>query len=243
SGLLAGEGHLPLACTADPGNAAPVIGYTDVANVQFAFAMSVTRVHEDPRVTKPFSEAQWKDIDALGEQVDRDLAAHDVRLTQGGEPTFVSVDDMEGPEWNYTALSPKKRELGEILLKRLRQRFGPNGFVHFGQGKWYPGEPLPRWALGVIWRTDGEPMWQHDGLIADTTKPGKSTVATAQAFGERIATALGLPPSMLVTAYEDVPRFLQTEAALPLNADPMQADLANPDERARIARLLGAGMS
>jgi uncharacterized protein (DUF2126 family)/transglutaminase-like putative cysteine protease len=243
SGLLAGEGHLPLACTADPGNAAPVIGYTDVANVQFAFAMSVTRVHEDPRVTKPFSEAQWKDIDALGEQVDRDLAAHDVRLTQGGEPTFVSVDDMEGPEWNYTALSPKKRELGEILLKRLRQRFGPNGFVHFGQGKWYPGEPLPRWALGVIWRSDGQPLWRHDELIADTTKPGKSTVATAQAFGERLAGALRLPASLLITAYEDVPRLLQTEAALPVNADPMQADLANPDERSRLARLLGSGLS
>src|SRR5512134_3022041 len=108
SGLLAGEGHIPLACTADPGNAAPVIGYTDVCNVEFGFAMSVTRVHEDPRVTKPFTEAQWQAIDALGEQVDRDLAAHDVRLTQGGEPTFVSVDDMDGPEWSYAALSPKK---------------------------------------------------------------------------------------------------------------------------------------
>jgi uncharacterized protein (DUF2126 family)/transglutaminase-like putative cysteine protease len=243
SGLLAGEGHLPLACTADPGNAAPVIGYTDVCNVEFDFAMSVTRVHEDPRVTKPFSDAQWKAIDALGEQVDRDLAAHDVRLTQGGEPTFVSVDDMDGAEWNYTALSPKKRELGERLLRRLRTRFGPNGFVHFGQGKWYPGEPLPRWALGLTWRTDGEPMWRHDALIADTTRPGKSTTATAQTFGERLAAVLNLPPSLLITAYEDVPSLLQAEAALPVNADPMQADLDDPGERARLARLLGSGLS
>jgi uncharacterized protein (DUF2126 family)/transglutaminase-like putative cysteine protease len=243
SGLLAGEGHLPLACTADPGNAAPVIGYTDVCNVDFAFAMSVARVHEDPRVTKPYTDAQWAAIDGLGEQVDRDLAANDVRLTHGGEPTFVSVDDMEGPEWIYTALSPKKRELAEVLLKRVRARFAPNAFVHMGQGKWYPGEPLPRWALGIWWRVDGQPLWRHDNLIADTTRPGKSNVATAQAFGERLANALHLPPSLLITAYEDVPRFLHAEAALPVNADPMQADLSNPDERARLARLLASGLS
>ncbi|TMH98358.1 MAG: transglutaminase family protein, partial [Betaproteobacteria bacterium] len=131
SGLLAGEGHIPLACTADPGNAAPVIGYTDVCNVEFDFSMQVTRVHEDPRVTKPYSDAQWSAIDALGEAVDADLAAHDVRLTQGGEPTFVSIDDMDGAEWNYTALGPKKRELAEALLKRLKARFAPGGFLHY----------------------------------------------------------------------------------------------------------------
>jgi hypothetical protein len=138
SGLLAGEGHIPLACTADPGNAAPVIGYTDVSKVEFEFAMSVTRVHEDPRVTRPYSDAQWNAIDALGEQVDRDLAAHDVRLTQGGEPTFVSIDDMEGPEWNYEALSPKKRELGERLVRRLRSSFAPNAFCISGRASGYP---------------------------------------------------------------------------------------------------------
>jgi uncharacterized protein (DUF2126 family)/transglutaminase-like putative cysteine protease len=242
SGLLAGEGHLPLACTADPGNAAPVIGYTDVSKVEFEFAMSVTRVHEDPRVTRPYTDAQWHAIDALGEAVDRDLAAHDVRLTQGGEPTFVSIDDMDGPEWNFTALSPKKRELSEILLARLRARFAPGGFVHYGQGKWYPGEPLPRWALGVFWRVDGQPLWRDDALIADTTKPGRATLATAQAYGERLAQSLGLPPSLLITAYEDVPKLLVAEAALPANADPLAADLAKPDERARLARILTAGL-
>src|SRR4029453_13287825 len=154
-----------------------------------------------------------------------------------------SVDDMEGPEWNYAALSPKKRELGERLVKRLRSRFAPNGFLHFGQGKGYPGEPLPRWALGIFWRTDGQPLWHQDALIADTTKGGAATVATAQAFGERLAGGRRLPPSLLITAYEDVPKLLQAEAMLPPNVDPLQADLALPDERARLARLLSAGLS
>jgi len=242
SGLLAGEGHIPLACTADPGNAAPVIGYTDVAEVEFGVTMTVTRIHEDPRVTLPYTDAQWHAIDALGEQVDRDLVAHDVRLTQGGEPTFVSIDDMDGPEWNYTALSPKKRQLGEILIKRLKAKFAPEGFLHYGQGKWYPGEPLPRWALGVFWRADGVPLWQGDTLIADTTKPGTATVAAARTFGERLAASVGLPATLLITAHEDVPKLLQQEAALPENADPLKADLTKPDERARLARILTAGL-
>ncbi len=242
SGLLAGEGHLPLACTAEPGNAAPVIGFTDECEVAFEFDMQVMRIHEDPRVTKPYTDAQWAAIDALGERVDADLVAQDVRLTHGGEPTFVSIDDMDGPEWNYTALSPKKRELAGDLAWRLKRRFAPHGFLHDGQGKWYPGEPLPRWALGMFWRTDGEPLWSDERLIAKATTRGDATFDTARAFAERLAGALGLPAAMVLTAHEDVPRLLLFEAALPENADPLKADLSKPDERARLARLLSAGL-
>jgi uncharacterized protein (DUF2126 family)/transglutaminase-like putative cysteine protease len=242
SGLLAGEGHIPLACTADPGNAAPVIGYTDECKVDFGFAMHLTRVHEDPRVTKPYSDTQWAAIDALGEQVDAELAAHDVRLTQGGEPTFVSIDDMDGAEWNYTALGPKKHELAEGLLRRLKARFASGGCLHHGQGKWFPGEALPRWALGVYWRNDGEPLWRDDALLADTRQSGRSGLADAGALALRLAESLGLPKAMVITAYEDVPRLLKDEAALPVNADPLRSNLADADERARLARLLLAGL-
>ena len=242
SGLLAGEGHIPLACTADPGNAAPVIGYTDVCEVEFSVAMSLTRVHEDPRVTKPYSDEQWAAIGDLGRQVDRDLDRHDVRLTQGGEPTFVSVDDMDGPEWNYTALSPKKRELAEALLRRLATRFAPGGFLHDGQGKWYPGEPLPRWALGVYWRVDGKPLWQDPALIADTRLPGRADIAAGRQFATSLTTKLGLEPGRVLIAYEDVPHLLAVESALPVNLDPLEADLSQPTERARLARLLAQGL-
>jgi uncharacterized protein (DUF2126 family)/transglutaminase-like putative cysteine protease len=242
SGLLAGEGHIPLACTADPGNAAPVIGYTDVADTEFKVAMTVTRVHEDPRVTRPYTEAQWAAIDALGERVDADLVAHDVRLTQGGEPTFVSVDDMDGAEWNTLALGAKKRELAEALLRRLEARFASGGFVHDGLGKWYPGEVLPRWAIGVYWRVDGEALWHDPALIADTRTEGKTPPAQAGDFITQLAQRLGFPPTMAITAYEDVPQLLLAEAALPDNVDPFKADLSQPGERARLARLLLAGL-
>jgi len=242
SGLLAGEGHIPLACTAAPGNAAPVIGFTDVCETDFGVAMSVTRIAEDPRVTKPYSEAKWAAIDALGEQVDGDLGAHDVRLTQGGEPTFVSVDDMEGAEWNTAALGEEKRELAQVLLRRLKSRFASGGFVHDGQGKWYPGEVLPRWALGVYWRVDGEPLWRDDSLIADASARGGADLANGHDFIQRLAVALGLPAELVLTAYEDVPKLLKDEAMLPANADPLLADLSRVDERARLARLLLAGL-
>ena len=203
SGLLAGEGHIPLACTPAPASAAPVSGSVEPCETQFDFAMSVTRIREDPRVTKPYDQAQWQAINALGERIDIDLAAHDVRLTQGGEPTFVSVDDMDGPEWNTTALSEQKWQLAEQLAWRLKDRFAPGGLVFYGQGKWYPGEPLPRWALGIHWRNDGTPLWRNPALISTAALPAAARPEDAQRFAEAVTAALALPPEHLLAAWED----------------------------------------
>ena len=166
SGLLAGEGHLPLAATPYPDSAAPIAGSVEPCDVDFSVQMSVTRVADAPRVTKPYTEEQWAAVEQLGHKVDARLDALDVRLTMGGEPTFVSIDDMEGPEWNMTADSPQKRRLAGALLRRLSHCYGHGALLHFGQGKWYPGESLPRWALGCYWRKDGEPIWRKPELIA-----------------------------------------------------------------------------
>ena len=106
----------------------------------------------------------------LGRTVDADLVAQDVRLTMGGEPTFVSATDRDGDEWNTAALGPTKRLRAADLLWRLKERFKANGFVHFGQGKWYPGEQLPRWALGCYWRADGAAAWQRSGASSPTKR-------------------------------------------------------------------------
>ncbi len=241
SGLFAGEGHIPLACSPEPGSAAPVSGHTEKCETEFSHAMKVSRVWEAPRVTKPYAEADWLAMLALGEKVDADLKAEDVRLTQGGEPTFVSIDDMEGPEWNVTALSPKKRELAEQLMHRLQARFAPGALLHYGQGKWYPGEPLPRWALGVYWRADGRPIWRDAALAAQDEDYGVAP-AQAKSFAEELADRLSLHPGHVIPAFEDVWKHLRQEQALPVNVDPLKADLKDADERKRLARLLDRGL-
>ncbi len=248
SGMLAGEGHIPLAATAFPSSAAPVTGFTDVCNSEFAFEMKVTRIHEDPRVTRPYPDAQWAEIDALGRAVDRELDAAGVRLTQGGEPTFVSVDDMDGAEWNFTALSPKKWELADALARRLRDRFAPGGLLFYGQGKWYPGEPVPRWALGLHWRRDGRPLWRNAALIAGEITPSADTERAASkgehadAFVRTLARELGLDEGHAIAAYEDPLPLLEIEAGLPDNVDPAKVLLGGHEDRARLRRALEHGV-
>ena len=242
SGLMAGEGHIPLACTAFPSSAAPVSGATDVCETTLDFGMSVTRIHEDPRVTKPYTEVQWAAIEALGQQVDAELKAQDVRLTQGGEPTFVSIDDMDGEEWNYTALSEKKWQLAEALAWRLKAQHAPEGMMFYGQGKWYPGEPLPRWTLGMYWRADGKAVWRDTALIAREASGKKISLADAERFVTTLADALGLSQRYVIAAFEDPLSAIQLEANLPVNLDPLSVPMKDYDERSRLAKLLERGL-
>ena len=239
SGLLASEGHLPLACSPEPGNASPVTGGVDVCEVEFAHTMTLSRIHESPRVTKPYTDEQWTAIRAAGRAVDADLADHDVRLTMGGEPTFVSVDDRDAPEWNLTALGPTKRLRAADLLWRLKGSFADGGFVHFGQGKWYPGEQLPRWALGCYWRTDGEPVWRDPALFADETEPDGHGVADAEHFLRALAARLEVIDDHVLAGYEDIWYYLWRERKLPVNVDPFDARLDDELERARLRRVFG----
>jgi uncharacterized protein (DUF2126 family) len=240
SGLLAGEGHLPLACTAIPSSAAPVSGFTDVCEAKLDVAMTVTRIHEDPRVTRPYNDAQWNAMMTLGQLVDEELKTGDVRLTMGGEPTFVSIDDMDGAEWNFTALSPKKFQLANELLARLRPEFAPGSLVHFGQGKWYPGEPLPRWALSCFWRLDGVAIWEDALLIAFESPKTPATHRDAKSFARTLAAQLGLHPNYAMPAYESVWRTIRDEMSLPANVDPLDPDLKKPAARGKLlAQLAG----
>jgi uncharacterized protein (DUF2126 family) len=242
SGLLAGEGHIPLACTPEPSAAAPISGAVDECETTFEHTMSIRRVWEAPRVTKPYSEEQWAAIEALGHAVDVDLAKHDVRLTMGGEPTFVSVDDPDGAEWNTAALGPKKRALAATLYHRLKERYAPAGLAHFGQGKWYPGEQLPRWSLNCYWRKDGEPIWVNPALIADEKKDYGLDEAAAQRFLTRVAAELGFDPKYVFPAYEDAFYYLWRERRLPVNVDPFESQLKDPLERERLAKVFEQGL-
>ncbi len=242
SGLFVSEGHLPLAATPDPFSAAPVSGSVEPCQVEFGFEMSVRRIHEDPRVTKPYTDEQWTHIEALGHEVDRLLEINNVRLTMGGEPTFVSIDDMEGAEWNLTALGTNKRHLAGNLFLRLADRFACKPLLHYGQGKWYPGESLPRWALGCYWRGDGEPIWQNQDLIAQDGIQYGFEDQHAEKFIGTLARRLNVGANYTIAAYEDAWYYLWKERRLPVNADPFDSNLENAEERARIAKVFEQGL-
>ena len=242
SGLLAGEGHIPLAATPDPQSAAPVSGLVDDCETEFSFAMSVRRIYESPRVTKPYSEEQWQEIEALGHRLDEQLERNDCRLTMGGEPTFVSTDDMEGAEWNTLALGPTKRRLADDLLKRLKNKFTTGALLHYGQGKWYPGESLPRWAFGCYWRKDGEPIWVNEELFAHESTDYGFEEKRAEAFVYALATRLGCGGEWIMPAFEDTWYYLWRERRLPTNVDPLKSNLSNEEDRARLAKIFEQGL-
>jgi len=242
SGLFAGEGHIPLACSPHPVSAAPITGATDEAEVEFNFHNKVVRIHEDPRVTLPYSEEQWSEIMTLGKNVDHLLTKNDVRLTMGGEPTFVSIDDMDGAEWNTAALGKHKRELAGQLLKRLQQRFATGAALHYGQGKWYPGEVLPRWALGCFWRADGVPVWQDPKWIAREDIEEKYEAADAKRFMQVLSRYLGIDDEVIQPAYEDIYYYLWKEGTLPANVDVLDSKLEEANERQRLRRLFDKGI-
>jgi uncharacterized protein (DUF2126 family) len=213
------------------------------ANVDFGFDMQVARVAEHPRITKPFSDEAWTALDALGRKVDESLAAGDVRLTMGGEPTFVSIDDFESDEWNTAAVGPDKRALADQLIRRLRDRFAPGGFLHYGQGKWYPGESLPRWTFSLYWRKDGVPIWQDAALIAEEGADTGAGPAEAERLMQGIAMALGIEPDLVTPAFEDPAQWILKEADLPANVTPANSKLTDPEERHRIARVFDRGLT
>ncbi|MET3127690.1 uncharacterized protein (DUF2126 family)/transglutaminase-like putative cysteine protease [Arcicella rosea] len=242
SGLFAGEGHIPLSCTPDYVSAAPVTGATDVCNVTFEFDNHVTRIHEDPRVTKPYTDEQWSNIMQVGYDVEKDLQEGDVRMTMGGEPTFVSVDDYESPEWNSTADGTLKRKLAYDLALRLKNRFAHGGLLHFGQGKWYPGELIPRWQYALYWRKDGQTIWKNDALVAKENDQ-KFTFHDAEKFTIELTKYLGINTNNIIPAYEDPIYWALEEGKIPVNIDPLKVNLKDSVERRTLAKLLEKGLN
>ncbi len=241
SGLLCGEGHIPLVATPHYRSAAPISGLAGPAEVDFNFEMAVTRLVEPVRITRPFEDDRWAALDALGEKVDRELMRGDVRLTMGGEPTFCSIDDFEAAEWNTDAVGPTKRILADQLIRRLGARFAHGGLLHHGQGKWYPGEVLPRWAFAFYWRPDGEPVWVGSATLAEEAEMERPAMDpnTVAAFVQRFAHDLGLDAACARPAFEDPLHWVGAEGALPANFDELGDAIADPAERARALRLLG----
>ena len=244
SGLMTGEGHIPLAASPEPQSAAAISGAVGKSEASFDFAMTVTRVLETPRVTRPYTEREWQEILGAGAGVDRALAAGDVRLTLGGEPTFVATADVEAAEWNTDAMGPTKRRYAGRLIRRLARLWAPGAMLHHGMGKQYPGEQLPRWALSAHWRPDGEAIWRDPELLADPDRStGTATSEDAARFAGALAERLQLDPGLVLPAHEDVHYYLWREHRLPANVVVERNRLPDPLERDRLVRVFGQGLA
>ncbi len=244
SGLMTGEGHIPLAASPEPQSAAAISGTAEKCEVEFEFEMAVKRVLETPRVTKPYSPKTWQEILSAGQRVERVLQSTDVRLTMGGEPTFVAATDVEAGEWNFDALGPTKRGYAGRLMRRLAPLWAPGAALHHGMGKQYPGEPLPRWALSAHWRADGEPVWTRPELLADPDfDRDNATAEDAAAFSTALAERLQVDPDCILPGYEDVHYYLWKENRLPANVVAEDNKLADKLERERMVRVFAQGLA
>ena len=239
SGLLAGEGHIPLACTAVPSSAAPVDGTSDRAAIALQFATTITRLGFEPRVTAPIDEHTWQALLSSGDAADAALLAQGLYVTVGGEPTFNSRVEADLPEWCGEALGPSKWQRGLALAERLRAALAPGGVLVHRMGKHYPGESMPRWALDICARRDGVALWP------ERTLPMLATIAAAAQLAQAITHALGIAGVQLTghAAFEDPWPLLRSEHALPPNADPRRYDLDDDETRRRLASELDRGLS
>jgi uncharacterized protein (DUF2126 family) len=243
SGLLTAEGHIPVACAPEPAGAAPIEGSVDNVDTRFYFDMQVTRLVDVPRVTKPYTDEQWQQLLDVGQRVDADLHTGDVRLTMGGEPTYVSTRDPDAPEWNTEALGGNKQALADAMLRQLQPEWCPGGILFHGQGKWYPGEQLPRWALGCYARNDGVPLWRAQNWFGRDGENYGHTSQDAERFVRELIVQLGLTRHGLMPAYEDLWYYLWRERRLPGNVEVLDSRLDDPVERERLRRVFQQGLS
>lgn len=239
AGVLASGGHVPLAATAHYAEAAPIEGTAEQQARAASFSVLVSGLRDESALE--MAPEAWASLNALGERIDADLAAQQVRLTMGGEPTFVAMDDPDTAEWRLAALGPTKEAYADALLRKLRARFAPHGLMLHGRGKHYPGEAAPRWAYSLFWRADGLPIWRDAARIAEPDAED-ARAEDAERLAKAIARALGVSEAYVLPAFEAPESWLQREAELPHNVLPGDPRLADSDFRASVIRKLALGL-
>jgi uncharacterized protein (DUF2126 family) len=164
----------------------------------------------------------------------------------------VAADDMESEQWKTDADGPDKRRRAVELADLCVKRWAPDGVLHHGQGKWYPGERLPRWQIGITWRTDGKPLWPDHRLLDSPWGPPVVATSSAQAgaaarrLAHDLAAGLGVAAEYCLPAHEDALHAIWDAARRPegppptADLDPTDPALAEPAARDQVMAALDA---
>ncbi|MBM3202786.1 transglutaminase family protein [Candidatus Woesearchaeota archaeon] len=200
AGIHTHEGYIPLASTPEPVRALPLTGLDTRYPLRHTVKVRRLLPAAPPN---PYTEAQWADLNATGEQVNAVLAARDIRLASSQTLSFVSPAHRYAPEWSTQALGPHKRQVAEELLHRLQRLWAPGAVIQETQGEWFGGETLPRWQLQVCFRSDGLPLWHHTGWHDIHPLHEPLTAADLEAFSLTLTRNLQIPVDYLMSAHED----------------------------------------
>ena len=174
---------MPLACTPEPTERRAGLRCRREVRSRVSSRDVGAADREDRRVSRSRTPTtQWDDDRRAGPRRRRrsrtprraadDGRRADVRVRS----TIATGSSGRRPPWVRPSAASRAR-----LLHRLKQHTARTVFIHFGQGKWYPGEQLPRWALDCYWRNDGEAAWADPSLLCrssnsrtDTAQPTRS---------------------------------------------------------------------
>lgn len=200
AGMYTHEGYIPLASTPEPVRALPLTGLDSRYPLQHT--VKVRRLLP-ATLPNPYTEAQWADLNATGEQVNAVLAAQDIRLANAQTLSFVSPAHRYAPEWSTQALGQHKRQVAEELLQRLKRLWAAGAVIQETQGEWFGGETLPRWQLQVCFRSDGLPLWHHEDWHDIHALQEPLTAADLETFARSLTRNLQLSPDYLLPAHED----------------------------------------
>ncbi|HEY9249447.1 MAG TPA: transglutaminase family protein [Rariglobus sp.] len=168
--------------------------------------------------TTPYPSSVWSAINACGDAVEASFSASGMLFTMGGEPTFIP-HDPQGPEWNTAALGPTKLDYARRFARRLIETACPGALILETSGKHYPGEPLPRWALLVQWRSDGQPLWKDITRLRGDAKDGRHTNKHAGAVITALAKKLSVSAAGILPTHDTANPDVNAGYVLPLDHD------------------------
>lgn len=153
----------------------------------------------------------------LAAVVDAWLEAQGIELTMGGEPTFVP-DQPLADEWHTTAMGEEKLGYARRMAASLVESVYPGALAMQVFGKWYPGEPLPRWNVLIMHKVDGTPLWPETARLLLDDREGGNSADAATRFIDRLARKLRLK-RFVFEAVEAEGRRAHAGWVLPLQHD------------------------